>query len=73
MGVDGEVIREAIKENRQELTEKEAIRKVLRKKAKYSYIVKPDKKQYGRMARMLAGKGFPARFNLRGTRSARGG
>ncbi len=60
MGIEGEVIREAISETREELGEKEAIGRVLRKKAKYPSAGKLDKKQYGRMARMLAGKGYPS-------------
>lgn len=58
-GIPEEIIRQAISENREELEEKAALRRVLNKKIKGLETRNLDRKQRARLARMLAGKGFP--------------
>jgi len=57
-GITDEIIRKAISENREELGEKAALRRVLNKKIKGLEAGNLDRKQRARLARMLAGRGF---------------
>ena len=57
-GIPEELIRRAISENREELEEKAALRRVLNKKIKSFETGSLDRKQKARLARMLASRGF---------------
>lgn len=57
-GVPEEIIRRSISENREELEEKAALRRILNKKIKGLNAQNLDRKQKARLARMLAGRGF---------------
>jgi regulatory protein len=57
-GIPDEIIRKAISDNREELGEKAALRRVLNKKIKGLEAGNLDRKQRARLARMLAGRGF---------------
>lgn len=57
-GIPEEIIRKAVSENRDELGEKAAIRRVLNKKIKGLNAQNLDRKQMAKLARMLAGRGF---------------
>jgi regulatory protein len=58
-GIPEEIIRKAISENREELDEKAALRRVLDKKIKGMETQNLDRKQRAKLARLLAGRGFP--------------
>jgi regulatory protein len=58
-GIPEEIIRKAISENREELEEKAALGRVLNKKIKGLNAQNLDRRQRARLARMLAGRGFP--------------
>ncbi|MEN6467218.1 MAG: regulatory protein RecX [Syntrophaceae bacterium] len=57
-GVPEEIIRRSISENREELDEKAALRRILNKKIKGLNAQNLDRKLKARLARMLAGRGF---------------
>lgn len=57
-GIPEEIIGKAIAENREELAEKVALRRILDKKIKGLNARNLDRKQRARLARMLAGRGF---------------
>lgn len=57
-GVPEEIIRRSISENREELEEKAALRRILNKKIKGLNAQNLDRKLKARLARMLAGRGF---------------
>ena len=59
-GVSEEIIKRSISQTREELDEKEAIRRILGKKIKYLGSEKLDLKQKRRLSQMLSGRGFSA-------------
>ena len=59
-GVPEEIIKRSISQTREELDEKEAIRRILGKKIKYLGSEKLDLKQKRRLSQMLSGRGFSA-------------
>lgn len=59
-GIPEEIIRMKISETREELDEKEAIRRILKKRIKPSESGSLDLKQKRRLSGMLAGRGFSA-------------
>jgi regulatory protein len=59
-GIDRALIEQSIAQVRNEVSEKEAIRKIIKKKIRGKKIVELDRKEKGRLSRNLMGKGFPA-------------
>jgi regulatory protein len=58
-GIPSEMIEKAIAGLRDEISEAEAVQKLIRKKVKSRKIMEMDNKEKGRLARSLIGKGFP--------------
>ncbi len=59
-GISETLCREAIREVRGEVGEEEAVERLIRKKAKGEAVAGMDDRKKARLARSLAGKGFPA-------------
>jgi regulatory protein len=59
-GISEEECREAISEVRGEISEEEAIHRLLQKKARGMAVTEMDNRQKAKLARGLMGKGFPA-------------
>jgi regulatory protein len=59
-GISEALCREAIREVRGEIGEEEAVDRLIRKKAKGAAVAGMDDRRKARLARSLAGKGFPA-------------
>ncbi len=59
-GIDRTLIEQAIAQVRNEMSEKEAIKIIIKKKTKGKKIVELDWKEKGRLSRNLMGKGFSA-------------
>lgn len=59
-GINRELIEQSIGQVREEISEKEAINKLIEKKVKDKKIIELDEKEKRRLAQNLMGRGFPA-------------
>ena len=59
-GIDRKLIEQSIARVREEISEKQAINKLMEKKIKGKKIIELDEKEKRRLAQNLMGKGFPA-------------
>lgn len=59
-GIDRKLIEQSIVRVREEISEKQAINKLMEKKIKGKKIIELDEKEKRRLAQNLMGKGFPA-------------
>lgn len=59
-GIDRKLIEQSIARVREEISEKQAINKLMEKKVKGKKIIELDEKEKRRLAQNLMGKGFPA-------------
>jgi len=64
-GISEELCRQAISEARAEISEENAVERLLKKNAKGAALTGMDEREKMRMARSLMGKGFPAGLIIR--------
>ena len=69
-GISEELCRQAIAEVRAEISEEDAVERLLRKKARGMAITGMDHREKTRLARNLMGKGFPAGLIIRKLKGA---